>query len=191
MPKKSKFATVILSALPGLGHMYLGWRQRGLLFMLAFFVAIFLTDWTGLLLFGLLIPVIWFYSLFDALQCFDQSPPFPEHHTSDLDWFFEKQRWIGISLVVIGCLILINKLAYPILLHYFTYEVIRAAGVSLVALLLIAGGIRLAWGKPLSATQSAGNAAPPQKEQKVPVQAEPSQPQERGILPGELPQEEE
>ena len=78
MPRKSKFATVVLSALPGLGHMYLGWQQRGLFFMLAFFLAIFLTSMTGgMLLVGFLIPVIWFYSLFDALQCFDQDslPP--------------------------------------------------------------------------------------------------------------------
>jgi len=41
MPKKSKFATVILSAVPGVGHMYLGWQQRGLQFMLTFFLMIF------------------------------------------------------------------------------------------------------------------------------------------------------
>ncbi len=195
MPKKSKFATVVLSVLPGLGHMYLGWRQRGLLFMLAFFVAIFLTDWTSLLLFGFLIPVVWFFSLFDALQCLDQNPPPPDNHTSELNWFFEKQRWIGISLIVIGCLVLIDKLAYPILLRYFTYEMIRAAGISLVALLLIAGGIRLAWGKPLPPpVQQEQRITDPGRlpeEQRVREPARPSQPREKESLPGELPQEEE
>ena len=70
MPKKSKFATVILSAVPGLGHMYLGWQQRGLQFMLTFFLMIFLMDQSGgLSLFTFLLPVIWFYSLYEAKQC--------------------------------------------------------------------------------------------------------------------------
>jgi len=197
MSKKSKFATVILSALPGLGHFYLGWRLRGLLFMLAFFMAIFLMDWIGLSLFAFLLPVIWFYSLFDALQCYDEEPPPREHQEPDAwYWFFEKQRWVGISLIVIGGLILINKLLIPILLRFLDYAVIRSIGTSLVALLLIAGGIRLAWGKPIPppAPQEENMPGPvqPLSEKKLtaPVEPSPSKPEEESSLPEELPQEE-
>ncbi|MFY9542354.1 MAG: hypothetical protein ACOX33_05885 [Dethiobacteria bacterium] len=150
MPNKSKFVTVILSVLPGVGHLYLGWQLRGLLFMLAFFMAIFLMDWVGLSLFTFLLPVIWFYSLFDALQCYDREPPAAQE---PIAWDFEKQRMVGIALIIIGGLVLINKLAVPLLLKYLTYETLRLIGSSLVALLLIAGGIRLAWGKPISLQQ--------------------------------------
>jgi hypothetical protein len=150
MPNKSKFVTVILSVLPGVGHLYLGWQLRGLLFMLAFFMAIFLMDWVGLSLFTFLLPVIWFYSLFDALQCYDREPPAAQE---PIAWDFEKQRMVGIALITIGGLVLINKLAVPLLLKYLTYETLRLIGSSLVALLLIAGGIRLAWGKPISLQQ--------------------------------------
>lgn len=147
MPKKSKLATIILSALPGVGHMYLGWMQRGLLFMLAFFLTIFLMDWVGLSLFTYLLPVIWFYSLFDALQCYDREPPGPAEEP--FIWNYEKQRLVGIGLIIIGGLILLNRLAVPLLLEYFTYQTLRLITSSLVALLFIAGGIRLAWGKPI------------------------------------------
>ncbi len=195
MPKKSKLATIILSALPGAGHMYLGWRQRGLLFMLAFFLTIFLMDWIGLSLFAFLLPVIWFYSLFDALQCYDEVAPPLGYRFDDWNWFFKKQRWVGIGLIVIGSLILLNKLAYPMLVRYLSYEVVRVAGVSLVALLLIAGGIRLAWGKPISPPKSLEEKMPqtgqPLPEEKIPAPVEPSPPAEENSLPEELLQEEE
>lgn len=172
MAKKSKFATVIFSAIPGLGHMYLGWQQRGLFFMVAFFLSIFLANLTGGLLFGFVIPVIWFYSLFDALQCFDQDYSPPAQRNTDWHWLFEKQRWIGFGMIALGVLLLLNKIAYPALLRYLSYEVIRTAGISLVALLFIAGGIRLAWGRALPLPE------PPEKKgeegRQCPVEKEPA-----------------
>ncbi len=150
MPKKSKWATIILSALPGVGHMYLGWRDRGLLFMLAFFLTIILADWVGISQLTFLVIAIWFYSLFDALQCYDAALFPPQYRYDDWHWIFKKQRWVGIGLIVVGGLILLNKMALPVMVRYLGYEKIQMLRVSLVALLLIAGGIRLAWGKPVS-----------------------------------------
>ena len=195
MPKKSKLATIILSALPGVGHMYLGWRHRGLLFMLAFFLTIFLMEWIGLSRFTFLPIVIWFYSLFDALQCYDEAPPPPGYRNGDWNWLFEKQRWVGIGLIVVGGLILLNKLAFPMLVRYLGYEVIRAARVSLVALLLIAGGIRLAWGKPIPPPkppeEKESRTDQPLPEEKISIPVKLSPPAEENALPAELPQEEE
>ncbi len=194
MPKKSKFATVILSALPGLGHLYLGWRLRGLLFMLAFFLTIFLMDWIRLSMFVFLLPVIWFYSLFDALQCYDQDPPDSTQEPDAWRWIFEKQRWVGIGLIIIGGLILISKLAVPLLLRFLTYEMLRLIGSSLVALLLIAGGIRLAWGRPIppphlqeEKMRTPGRPLPLEKAP-APVQPVPS---ENRSIADQSPQEEE
>jgi len=64
--KKRKMGVYILSFLPGLGHFYLGLMQRGLQFMLLFFSAIFMTHMVEV--FAFFIPVIVFYSYFDALQ---------------------------------------------------------------------------------------------------------------------------
>ena len=160
MPKKSKFATIVFSFVPGAGHMYLGWMQRGLVFMLSFILAIFLVEWTRLSLFGLLMPVIWFYSFFDALQCYEL-PPNQEQPKSDWSVLFQNHHWIGIGLILIGVLILINKLAYPVILGMLGYGRLEMLRISFVALLLIIGGIRLAWGKPLPPPKSG---IPPKEE---------------------------
>jgi TM2 domain-containing membrane protein YozV len=78
--RKSKWAAGILSFLfPGLGHLYAGAMQRGLFFMLLFAGNIFgvvLVSMEGIVplivLTAVLIPVIYFYSLFDALQSADR-----------------------------------------------------------------------------------------------------------------------
>jgi len=64
--KKRKMGVYILSFLPGLGHFYLGLMQRGLQFMLLLFGAIFMTHMVDM--FAFFIPIIVFYSYFDALQ---------------------------------------------------------------------------------------------------------------------------
>jgi len=75
-PKKSKWAAGLLSALlPGIGHMYAGAMQRGLFFMLLLIgniTGVVLVSIEGIVplivLLAILIPVIYFYTLFDALQ---------------------------------------------------------------------------------------------------------------------------
>ena len=70
-PQKGGFLTVLFSLLPGLGHYYLGLQQRGLSLMIMFFAVIFLnTVVPGRAQFpvALAIPILWFYSQFDALK---------------------------------------------------------------------------------------------------------------------------
>jgi TM2 domain-containing membrane protein YozV len=78
--RKSKWAAALLSFLfPGLGHFYTGAMQRGLFFML-----LFVANIVGIVFFaesnivpiivllGVMVPVVFFYSLFDALQTVDR-----------------------------------------------------------------------------------------------------------------------
>lgn len=62
--KKSSFLTTVFSFIPGAGHMYLGYMKRGVSLMVLFCAAIAMTTFIDL--FGFVIPVIWFYSFFDA-----------------------------------------------------------------------------------------------------------------------------
>lgn len=68
--KKRKRAIYFLSFLPGLGHYYLGLMNRGLQFMLLTFGTIFMTDMIDV--FGFFLPIIVFYSYFDALQYYNK-----------------------------------------------------------------------------------------------------------------------
>ncbi|WP_244996384.1 hypothetical protein [Paenibacillus woosongensis] len=70
-----RFYTILLSFVPGLGHFQLGLMQRGLSFLISFFglitimfVVTGLTHQTVFLLFLGLLPIIWLYCMFDAVQ---------------------------------------------------------------------------------------------------------------------------
>lgn len=66
--KKSKFLTFIFSLLPGAGHMYLGLTKKGILHMALFFGIIFISNVLYFSQLWLVLPIIWFYSFFDALN---------------------------------------------------------------------------------------------------------------------------
>lgn len=85
MPRKRKFIAGLLSFfIPGTGHFYLGLMQKGLVIMLLLVFDIaairYTIDLHGsdnsyipfVVLLGCLIPIIYFYNLFDALQSTDQ-----------------------------------------------------------------------------------------------------------------------
>ncbi|REE84471.1 hypothetical protein A8990_1145 [Paenibacillus taihuensis] len=70
-----RFYTILLSFIPGLGHLQLGLMQRGLNLMIGFFglfamivfVAI-LADQPGFLTFLIVLPIIWIFGMFDAIR---------------------------------------------------------------------------------------------------------------------------
>ncbi|GAK40056.1 multi-tm2 domain protein [Paenibacillus urinalis] len=73
--ESERFYTILLSFVPGLGHLHLGLLQRGLSFLIGFFglgiMLVFVTAITGqeiFLLFLLLLPIMWLYCMFDAVQ---------------------------------------------------------------------------------------------------------------------------
>lgn len=70
-----RLRTILLSFIPGVGHFHLGLMNRGITLLIAFiglgvmvfFVAI-LTHRSEFLIFWAILPVIWVYGLFDAIQ---------------------------------------------------------------------------------------------------------------------------
>jgi len=77
---KNKFLTLFFAAIPGCGHMYLGYMKKGVQFMLMFAIFAFLgwvaavniVSQTLLLFFVIILPIIWFYQMFDAMHTISQ-----------------------------------------------------------------------------------------------------------------------
>lgn len=93
---KNKFLTFIFSTIPGCGHMYLGYMKRGAEFMMMFAASIYLAIlFTGFrfrlevigVIFMILIPIIWFYQMFDAMHAISQMRRFGIEYPDD-DGFF-------------------------------------------------------------------------------------------------------
>lgn len=73
--QREKSRTIMMSIVPGLGHMGLGLMQRGITLLISFIglfaIIVFLSSImnTGaLLIFLLALPIIWIYGMFDAIQ---------------------------------------------------------------------------------------------------------------------------
>ncbi|MCF6464888.1 hypothetical protein [Clostridium sp. Cult2] len=132
-----KTITMALSIIPGAGHMYLGYQKKGLAIMGAFFFTIFFMGWLGLSLFLFVLPLIWFYSFFDALHSFNENDAKKEEITFALPNI--KSQWIGWGLICIGILIVIERILYPLI----PYQIRNYIQTSIVAIIFIAGGIKL------------------------------------------------
>jgi hypothetical protein len=93
--QKNKFLTFLFALIPGCGHMYLGYMKRGVEFMAMFVVSGYLAimsmnfynfDIIGIL-FALILPVIWFYQMFDSMHIVSLMKKFEVDFPAD-DGFF-------------------------------------------------------------------------------------------------------
>lgn len=138
-----KIIACLFSVVPGAGHMYLGYQQLGLELMTLFFFSIFFVDWLRIGLFMFIIPVIWFYSMFDTLH---KAEGRKQKEDAGLSGLFGQNRnlWsraklLGYGLIVLGLLIIFDRIVSPLL----SYEIRNYLQTGIVALLLIAGGVRI------------------------------------------------
>jgi hypothetical protein len=141
-----KIITCLLSVVPGAGHMFLGYQKLGLELMTLFFFSFFFVDWLRIGFFMFIIPVIWFYSMFDALhKASGDRVPVEEDHLSVLDLIGEdKFKWsgsklLGYGLILIGALLIFDRIISPMI----PYEIRNYLQTGIVALLFIAGGVKI------------------------------------------------
>jgi hypothetical protein len=150
--KKSKMLAIMLSVLPGAGHMYLGLQQRGLQLMAGFLFSFYILDALHLSIFLFLIPILWFYSLFDAMQYVSRQGVVEIKDIPFVDWLKNHQKWIGIGLLVLGLyhlfdefvLALLERLEPDVHISVWFHQYFQ---VFVVSTLLIGGGFRLLAGK--------------------------------------------
>lgn len=146
--RKSKTLATILAIFPGAGHMYLGLQRRGLQLMAAFLLTVYMLDVLRLSLFLFLVPIIWFYGFFDALQHVSRQGKEEVQDVPLVDWLMNHQKWIGIGLLALGAYYLFDQLILGLLQEHFPkwrihYWFHRYFQTFVVGTVLIGGGIRL------------------------------------------------
>lgn len=140
--KKSKVWAVIFSFIPGAGHMYLGFQEQGLQLMTGFFLSLFIMDWLRMSFMVFVIPIIWFYSMFDALQKVSQPQVSQKKDFFFVDWLRRNQRFVAYVLIGMGVLLILNRFCF----EYMALQYNKYVQTAVVSLLLIGGGIKLLWG---------------------------------------------
>lgn len=152
--KKSRTFAMLLGIFPGAGHMYLGMQKRGLQLMAGFLFAIYLIDFMRISLFMFFIPLIWFFSFFDAMQKASRVGKEELEDVPIVSYLVNKQKWIGVGLVLLGFYYLFDRVIKPELfpwlsevlqvdMNYIYYHYFQ---VTVVCLLLIGGGLKLMLG---------------------------------------------
>lgn len=145
-----------LSLIPGAGHMYLGYLKYGAEIMVTFFMAIFLMGWLNMPFFLFVLPVIWFYSLFDAIHRAEGETQPEKVEDSLISLINKNPRLTGLVLIFLGCFAILDQVVFPLvdwrIRHYFQ--------TGLVSLILISSGVKLIWGsrtKPIEKKEEGGN----------------------------------
>lgn len=124
-----------LSIVPGAGHMFLGYERKGLLIMGSFFFSIFFMGWLGISFLLFLLPLIWFYSFFDAMHIADGTKE--ESKDRDFELRNIKPEWIGYGCLGIGLIIIVERILYPLI----DYRIRSYIQTSIVSLIFIIVGI--------------------------------------------------
>ncbi|MEN6389435.1 MAG: hypothetical protein ABFD04_03415 [Syntrophomonas sp.] len=150
MISNRKLVTLAFSAIPGAGHMFMGLLKPGAQLMAAFFLVLFLGDWLEMNILAFLAPVIWFFSIFDVYHLLEEEEDLKIDAPNLFDWIARHSKWVGWGLIAAGILIIIQRLGGPILGHWFTAAMRSYVQTSVVALLLIGGGIKLLTGSKSS-----------------------------------------
>lgn len=144
---KSFVATLLLSILPGLGHLYLGLTRRGVQLMTGAFLCIIMIPLLPMI-FPFALTVIWFYSFFDALKRLSIMNNYIIYHnkhkdeevvpslstvsefeTLDEDVFFytkesrnkQGEKWLAGFLLLFGG-VLLSKIIYPPFWHWMVSQ---------------------------------------------------------------------
>ena len=153
--KRSKLVASLLAIFPGAGHMYLGLQQRGIQLMAAFLLSIYILDTLRLTLFLFLIPIIWFYSFFDALQSAARADKGEVLDEPVIKHLVDHPRWLGIGLLALGIYYLLDQAVIPAVGRWLfpNYNLLliyeRYFQTTLVSILLIGGGLKLLMGSKL------------------------------------------
>ncbi|WP_135557055.1 hypothetical protein [Paenibacillus cymbidii] len=149
--RKSKIVALTLSIFPGAGHLYLGLQKRGLQLMAAFLLAIYLMDALRLTLFMFVIPILWFFSLFDAMQHVSRQEEEELKDVPLVNGLMNYQKWVGIALLALGAYYLLDGAvlrlidqAYPEWRLSYWFD--RYAQIIVVSVLFILGGLKLMLG---------------------------------------------
>lgn len=144
--RKSKALTFFLSFVPGVGHLYLGLMNRGLQFLIIFFGTTLFSNLFFSNIFNFILPIIWFYCLFDALQQYNKLVDNPEYgDTPIVSWntLSNNSSIFGWILIAMGILVFADKMLFT-LFDYKYYGIIKTI---VVAILFIFIGIYLISGK--------------------------------------------
>jgi TM2 domain-containing membrane protein YozV len=157
--QNKKIIAMLLSVIPGAGHLYLGLQRQGIELMASFFLSFYLTDWLKISIFMVFAPIIWFASMFDVMHKASGERAMSDKSMFSGKWFIDeepivseksllrnKHKVLGYGLIAVGTYLVLNRFVYAFIKPLLDSRITDNIQTGFVALLLILGGIRLVLG---------------------------------------------
>lgn len=162
--QNSKILAIAFSIIPGAGHMFCGQMNKGIQLMAAFFLTLYLSDFLNMTLLLMFAPIIWFYSVFDIMHRVANREKL-QNREGNGEWLLDglskesglsnrASKYLGLGLIIIGIFILLNRIVLPQLSILLDPRFIEYLRTGFIALLFIAGGIKLLLGSKEKAENS-------------------------------------
>lgn len=145
--QNNKSLAMLFSLMPGAGHMYIGLQRKGIQIMASFFLIIGLSDWLRISFTMFLLPIIWFFSIFDVRKQLMSDKPIAEDEGINFVCKGDEVKFVGYGLIIIGILSMINRVVFPALNIYLDMRFENYIRTSIASILCIGIGIKLLTGK--------------------------------------------
>ena len=146
-----KIISMILSIIPGVGHMYLGMLVQGIQLMSIFLLCFYLNSLLQDSVFMYFVPIVWFYSLFDVYKKVSSDGAYEDNDVIFISWIRKgssgqqfKYKVVGIILLLVGIAAVVNRIIADIISNFNSfYWLSKYIQIGFLAALFIAGGIKL------------------------------------------------
>lgn len=163
--EKNRLLLFLFSFMPGAGQMYLNMMKKGIVLMSLFCGVAFITGFFNFELLLCLLPVIWFYSFFDALNSgrltYEERLVADRNFFTDIDQMFsadmsgmlkKSHLFFGTVLVLAGVYLLLNNVFNNLIWQLDEYlpgfrGIFHKFPTLLIAIFIIVWGIRLVKGE--------------------------------------------
>jgi len=145
--RKNKTLATIIAVFPGAAHLYLSLPKRGLQLMALFLFSIYVLDLLRLSVFFFLIPIIWFFSLFDALQSISRYENGTLVDQPILEAWVPYYKGVGFMMILLGAYYLFRTGMRELTHFYpnwqFAFWLTDYVQTAIITFILIGSGIYL------------------------------------------------
>lgn len=147
--ENKKLVSILLNVIPGAGHIYIGYKNKGINIMGIFFILYFLTSFIGLDVMKIVIPLIWLYGVFDVIDklTYDKKEE-PVLSISPIAFIDLKSKLpvLGGLLIFSGIAVFTNRIAYDFLDEKIFNLILDYGRTAIISIIFIWIGIRMVMG---------------------------------------------
>ncbi len=146
-PENKRIFSILLSIIPGAGHIYLGFQQKGVKLLSTFVLVYLINSILPMQIFSLVLALITLYTIINLHEMNNKNLT-SNNQEETREAFTEVfkgsyMKYVGIALILCGTFIIINRIALELIDIQIIREVLLYLREGIIALALIIVGVKL------------------------------------------------